>query len=894
MKFADHLRESAIPEWRDKYIDYKLGKKKLKYEYESVSRDPLKVVVTAASGDSAVDVERVGGPVDTEYGPQVHDEPSDPQLTDFQRKAIKDFIENWVIGVELVKCNEFYQWLLDDCRQKFTVLQKQIQIYHIQQQNYQNEFMEGENDGMIANSHATSTTSLDLSSEQHVNPYGTIGEDSVRSRRDTAWTRFKELLDDNKLLPSWPKNSTKLKDLILKLQGEHGEQISNTVKDTFAYNNLNTVSEMTIKQAQHLLSDAILEYYLFLQMVKTYRDLNVTGFRKMVKKFDKTLHTQELSKFMDFGRRNYALFKHVYANIQLMAKQMKQTASNQPSTDLVASNPKDDPLLWWENNVRTWFTKDLTNSPDDFKKNAKTLKKLLVEYTVTEQMIHRNNRSIIQMAVAGFFFGIALTIMVYTLGVSFVSDLQSHIHKILFPMWGGWYMVLLMLFLLQIDCLVWHRTKINYRFIMFGEVQARNGTKLFNNDFATSGIPLQLYALMFFVLFSGICAGLSFKMGHLTPWSFICIGGCILLFIMPRDYIPYWDKIVSTRKWLIIRAIRLVMAPFSPSEFGDFFLGDIICSLTYSMGDIATFFCIYTTDDETMCGSSHSRAMGVMSCLPSLWRCLQCLRRYADSGDSFPHLANAFKYTLGIGYNAALCAYRLANHSKSRRTPFIVFGAFNAFATSIWDLVIDWSLFQPSKRNWFLRNDLYLAGKRNWRDGSYSSKRKLVYYFAMIWDVLIRFQWIVWAVAPETIQQSAYTSFILGFVEVLRRFIWVIFRVENEHVANVHLFKVSSEAPLPYPIINEPDVDIELESRKKTDKGTCVKTRERSISDLTRYGMNFPRHTYHPMIRRRTSVFGSLSKSVPWAHAKDFQRSMIFPASNDKDQRESDSDSDER
>lgn len=41
MKFADHLTESAIPEWRDKYIDYKVGKKKLRRYKEKLDAEEL-------------------------------------------------------------------------------------------------------------------------------------------------------------------------------------------------------------------------------------------------------------------------------------------------------------------------------------------------------------------------------------------------------------------------------------------------------------------------------------------------------------------------------------------------------------------------------------------------------------------------------------------------------------------------------------------------------------------------------------------------------------------------------------------------------------------------------------------------------------------------------------
>lgn len=424
---------------------------------------------------------------------------------------------------------------------------------------------------------------------------------------------------------------------------------------------------------------------------------------------------------------------------------------------------------------------------------------------------------------------------------------------------------------------------------MLGEIKVKNGSKLFNNDFATTGIPLHLYSLSFFILWCSICAGLSFKLSKLLPWSYICLGGTICLFILPNKIIPYWDKIVSTRKWLFIRIVRLIFSGLYPVEFGDFFLGDIISSLTYSMSDIAMFGCMITTGEKGQCSSSHLKSMGIIACLPSAWRLLQCLRRYADSADAFPHLVNAIKYGLGMAYNVTLCIYRLSNHNPSKRTPFIVFAAFNAIATSTWDLVIDWSLFQPSKHNLFLRNDLYLAGPKNWKNGTYDSKRKAVYYVAMIWNVAIRFQWIVYAVAPSTIQQSATTSFVLAFLEVIRRFVWVIFRVENEHVANVHLFKVSSEAPLPYPIVYSPNMDMELSDSFDTSSRKSSITSENYLSTSH---MEEPSSAYHSMIRRRASMFNDLARQISRAHVSDFERPTKVYSNVEGHNENSDSDSD--
>lgn len=952
MKFADHLTESAIPEWKDKYIDYKLGKKKLKYHYGRLPKDPIRIISNVKSSSVSINSKRnnssendsymkdsaLTSPHGYYYCDLSNAESNDDNYTSFQKHAIKDFIEMWLISQELTKCNDFYQWLLDEAKKKFSILQSQLQIYNLQKQIYQNEYtnnsngysslnlniinnsnggggsdnveIKNSNDDFPSIRHASLATtipssqndqmSLILSNNNNNNQnelYGSISNDKRSNKNeDSLRYKIKDFLKQNMLWPSWPEKSSQWRDLIirrdsqLKSSKDHNNVESgiHTVKETFAYDNIVQNSEITLKQAQNLLGDALLEYYLYLQMIKTFRDTNVTGFRKMVKKFDKTLQTKELDKFMKFAKDNYSIFKHVSINIQLLAQQMQQNTSNQPTTDLTATNPKDDPILWWETKIKQWYINDLTNSPSDVKKHTKLLKKFIVEYTLTEQIIHRNNRSIIQISTACLFLGVSLALFVYILSLSFASPQTSYIHKILFPLWGGWFMILLMLFLFQVDCFIWHRNGINYRFIMLGETQTKHGTKLFNNDFATSGIPLQLYTIMFFVLWGSMCAALSYKYERLIPWSYICLCGSILLYILPKNIIPYWDKVVSTRRWLFIRIIRLILAPLYAVEFGDFFLGDIFCSLTYSMSDVAMFSCLVATNEKGLCGSSHSRAMGILSCLPSYWRLLQCLRRYADSGDKFPHLFNGAKYICGIAYNASLCTYRMAHRSPEARTPFIICALVNAIFTSIWDIVFDWSLLQPSKHNLFLRDDLYLAGKKNWKDGTYDGKRKLVYYVAMVWNVTVRFQWIVWAIAPSTIQQSAVTSFVIAFVEVLRRFIWIIFRVENEHVANVHLFKVSSDAPLPYPVMINPDIDIELDDHVSSDNHSTKSALSSHIDHLDR-NVSEPSLAYHPMIRRKVSMFGGFSKTIPWAHATDFQRPVI--TMSDDDARESDSDS---
>ncbi|KAI5302733.1 hypothetical protein KEM56_000408, partial [Ascosphaera pollenicola] len=210
--------------------------------------------------------------------------------------------------------------------------------------------------------------------------------------------------------------------------------------------------------------------------------------------------------------------------------------------------------------------------------------------------------------------------------------------------------------------------------------------------------------------------------------------------------------------------------------------------VTYALGNVALFFCLYghKFHNAPQCNSSHSRAMGFMSTVPALIRGFQCLRRYIDTKNVFPHLVNLGKYTSTLLFYVILSVYRI-DRAYDIRAVFITFAVINALYSSTWDLAMDWSLCNIYSKNWGLRDSL-------------AFRRKWVYYGAMILDPILRFNWIFYIIFPRDFQHSALLSFFVAFSEVIRRGIWVIFRVENEHCTNVELFRASRDIPLPYEI----------------------------------------------------------------------------------------------
>ena len=124
--------------------------------------------------------------------------------------------------------------------------------------------------------------------------------------------------------------------------------------------------------------------------------------------------------------------------------------------------------------------------------------------------------------------------------------------------------------------------------------------------------------------------------------------------------------------------------------------------------NLELFFCLYAHkwSDPAQCNSSHSRLLGFFSTLPGIWRALQCLRRYYDTRNAFPHLVNCGKYSFTILSYMTLSLYRI-DKAMSLKALFIACSTVNSVYCcgsdqsvsmvlltqnlAIWDLAMDWS-----------------------------------------------------------------------------------------------------------------------------------------------------------------------------------------------------------
>ena len=347
--------------------------------------------------------------------------------------------------------------------------------------------------------------------------------------------------------------------------------------------------------------------------------------------------------------------------------------------------------------------------------------------------------------------------------------------KPFFPFFSFSYIIILSLFLLGVDMLILQYYKINYKYIF--ELDIRNKIKpaiVFQNAFGLAAVWMLLFLMMKLALKFGLF-GAEYTL-------FPVIMNTIMVVIL---LLPFHVIYLSFRKGLIIVLIRNLF-PFGKNtvRFKEFVFGDILTSLSDPFKNLILGYCLMVCRDCYLNNSRGSCNRDTIPCLiisayPQFIRWTQCINKIYYTRQLWPHLGNFFKYSSGIAN--ILMGYFYTKKSNNLRLYLRIFiGAISTCYNLFWDIYLDWGCGRKNNNYFLLREKLTYP--------------QIVYYISIIYDIIVRTTW-TWNFIHIKSSLSEWKNILTCTLEVIRRAIWVLIRVENENLSNPENYRTILAIP---------------------------------------------------------------------------------------------------
>ncbi|KAL2456434.1 EXS (ERD1/XPR1/SYG1) family protein [Forsythia ovata] len=260
---------------------------------------------------------------------------------------------------------------------------------------------------------------------------------------------------------------------------------------------------------------------------------------------------------------------------------------------------------------------------------------------------------------------------------------------------------------------------------------------------------------------------------HREIWKVFLYTAVAMILIFP------FDIFYLSSRYFLLRTFWRIVFPLQAITFADFFLADILTSMSKVFSDLERSVCrmvhhqvatIAWFEADSVCGS-HSVAIPIVLVLPYIFRLFQCLRQYKDTREKTT-LLNALKYSTAVPviFLSALKYHVIPDKWMNVYRPlWLLSSVLNSLYSFYWDVTRDWDLscftriFKFNKSS-FLSHALY--------------GRKWVYLWVIGSNLILRCTWTYKLSAH--LRHNYITLFTITALEMLRRFQWVFFRVENE------------------------------------------------------------------------------------------------------------------
>jgi hypothetical protein len=258
----------------------------------------------------------------------------------------------------------------------------------------------------------------------------------------------------------------------------------------------------------------------------------------------------------------------------------------------------------------------------------------------------------------------------------------------------------------------------------------------------------------------------------------------ILVVVFPLRYVM--RSRTRPAFWRTLKA--LLILPFGDVHFVQFLLADWGTSIGGIIQDF-TYTCCYFVEWFVYSAQTHSPALGglrvcstvrspyalIVTMIPFLWRTAQTMKMYLRTRADI-HLLNHAKYLTGLIFLIFATASAFDSDSHALYVCALLFRVINQTYSVAWDILIDWG---------------YIRGK----DRVLLFPSLAVYIAAPVLDLVGRFYFLIsmFAIAPYIGQDWAVLLQIM--VEVSRRGMWSVLRVESENTNNLERYRAIDFVP---------------------------------------------------------------------------------------------------
>ena len=500
---------------------------------------------------------------------------------------------------------------------------------------------------------------------------------------------------------------------------------------------------------------AIKEVYKEVSLLEDFISLNQEAKEKLLKKYDK-------------------YFKYFFEDEEEKVSHLRKIINDfiENNTELLNSQDK---LREMKDNISKTFIHYFSG------KYKKKTHKILKSYISTVKLTETESFYL------GFFIGLLFFIFIFIIFLAYNYDIdmdRDPDFKSIFPMFRGFFIVCLYWWILGFNVYFWNKSNISYKVIF-----------KFDNHFSTVIEICKRASFFTFLLFAStliyiikranipLVSNLFMSIpSHILP--LICWGSLILYIFFPFEGVFNYEGRIYLHQ-LFAESMGSFLLK---TDFRHVWFIDQMTTFISTMRDMEYTLCYYAYYDAPLYAiiDHCSKTRGIylfIAFFPNMLRILQCLKQIYDTKKKFPQVYNIIKYFLNI---IVACLSFFWPTFPILHPVWFIFTFISSCYSFAWDIKMDFGLLQKGK-NYPLRDKLYY-------------KKKYVYYLISILDFFLRFLWLI-TLSPEVINafiRPESLSIILSSLEIFRRGMWNLIRIEYKHFEISKEFKVTNDVELPF------------------------------------------------------------------------------------------------